>query len=190
MTNEYVLGRRIIINGATGSGKTTLSRRLGEALDLPVIELDAIRHDGDWDATDWPEMRARVEDLVTRYENGWVCEGNYSRVRDVVLSRADTLISLDLPWRTSFWRLFQRTMWRGWTHKPLYADNGPHESLRLAFFSRHSILLWSITNHQRRKRTTAEAAAAAPDGCRVYRLRTPREVDAVLRAVEAAAAPR
>jgi len=181
--SPYVLGRRIMIMGATGSGKTTLSRRLGEALDLPVIEMDAIRHDGDWDATDWPEMRARLEELVTRYSRGWVCEGNYSRVRGVALSRADTLISLDLPWRTSFWRLLQRTANRAWTGTPLYADKGPRETWRTTF-SRQSILLWSITNHQRRKRTTAEAIAQAPEGCRVYRLKTPREIQALLWAVE------
>ena len=179
------LGRRIIVTGATGSGKTTLSRRLGELLDLPVIELDAIRHDGGWDATPWDEMAARLEELVTRYTDGWVCEGNYSRVRDITLSRCDTLISLDLPWRTSFWRLFQRTVTRGWTHQRLYdAHNGPHESLRLALTSRQSILLWSITNHQHRKRTTAEAIADAPEGCRIVRLTTPGEVRDLLASVE------
>src|SRR4051812_47301605 len=149
--NSIVLGRRIVVYGATGSGKTTLSRRLGSILGLPVIELDAIRHDGDWDATDWDEMRARLEALVARYTDGWVAEGNYSRVRDVTLSRADTLISLDLPWRTSFWRLLKRTLRRSWTKEPVYAAHGPRESWRNTF-SRRSILLWSITNHQHRKR--------------------------------------
>jgi len=110
---EYaVLGRRIVIYGATGSGKTTLARRLGEILGLGVIQLDAIRHDGAFDATPWDLMRQRVEELIASYPDGWVCEGNYSRLRDASLSRADTLISLDLPWRTSFSWLFKRTVCR------------------------------------------------------------------------------
>ena len=180
---EIILGRRIVVYGATGSGKTTLARRLGEVLGLGVIELDAIRHDGDWDATPWDEMRTRIEALVASYPDGWVSEGNYSRVRDVTLSRADTLISLDLPWRTSFWRLLKRTLHRAWTRERLYEPNGPRESWRL-MFSRNSILLWSITNHRRRKRTTAEAIAAAPPGARIYRLRSSRDVKALLQAAE------
>ena len=42
---QYVLGKRIVIFGATGSGKTTLARRLGETLGLPVMQLDSIRHE-------------------------------------------------------------------------------------------------------------------------------------------------
>jgi adenylate kinase family enzyme len=182
---QYELGRRIVITGATGSGKTTLSRRLGEALGLPVIQLDAIRHDGGWDAVDWPEMRARVEALVLRYTDGWVCEGNYSRVRDVTLSRCDTLISIDLPLRVSFWRLLQRCLRRAWTGEPLYAPDGPRETW-LGLVGRQSILLWSLTSHQHRKRTTADAIAQRPADCVVYRLGTAREVAALVRATEAA----
>jgi hypothetical protein len=111
-----------------------------------------------------------------------VSEGNYSRVRDVTLSRADTLISLDVPWRTSFWRLFKRTVMRAWTGEPLYNPDGPRESWRLTFMSRDSILLWSMTNHQHRKRATAEAFAAAPAGAMKYRVRTAREVEALVKA--------
>jgi adenylate kinase family enzyme len=179
-----LLGRRIVIYGATGSGKTTLARRLGEFLGLGVIQLDAIRHDGAFDATPWDEMRRRIEETIASYPDGWLCEGNYSRVRDASLSRADTLISLDLPWRTSFWRLLKRTVGRAWTREPLYAPHGPRETWRGSFLSRHSILVWSITNHRRRKRSTAQAIAVAPPGTRVYRLRTPRDVEALLRAAE------
>src|SRR4051812_46767522 len=127
---QYVLGRRIVIFGATGSGKTTLARRLGETLGLPVMQLDSIRHAGGWDSTPWEEMRERMESFIDEHPEGWISEGNYSRVRDVTLSRADTLISLDVPWRTSFWRLLKRTVARAWDQQPLYNHDGPHESWR------------------------------------------------------------
>lgn len=173
-----------MIYGATGSGKTTLARRLGELLDLGVIQLDAIRHDGAFDATPWDEMRRRIEETIASYPDGWLCEGNYSRVRDASLSRADPLISVDLPWRTSFWRLLKRTVGRAWTGEPLYPPNGPRETWRGSFLSRQSILVWSIANHRRRKRSIAQAIADAPPGACVYRLRTPRDVEALLRAAE------
>jgi adenylate kinase family enzyme len=186
--DTYVLGNRICIFGATGSGKTTLADRLGEALVLPVMHLDNIRHEFGFDSVSWDEMRAKMEAFVTSHPEGWIAEGNYSRVRDVTVLRADTLISLDLPWRTSFWRLFKRTVARAIDQKPLYNDGGPHESWRTSFLSRQSILLWSVTNHQRRKRTTADAIASKPDGANVYRLRTSREVSALLEAAQRQAA--
>jgi adenylate kinase family enzyme len=181
----YVLGRRIHIFGATGSGKTTLADRLGEALGVDVLHLDNIRHESGFDSVSWDEMRAKMEPFVTSHPDGWIAEGNYSRVRDVTLSRADTLISLDVPWRTSFWRLLKRTAGRVWTQEPLYNPKGPRETWRLSFMSRHSILWWSITNHRRRKRTTAEAFAAKAQGAATYRLKTSRDVEALVAAAGA-----
>ena len=188
-TAEIVFGRRIVIYGATGSGKTSLSQQIGRALALPVLQLDAIRHDGAWDATSWDEMRERVQAFVEAHPDGWVCEGNYSRVQDVTLSRADTLISLDLPWRVSFWRLLGRTLRRSWNKQALYSDQGPRETWRISFFSRQSILLWSITNHQHRKRSTAASIAKAPPGTRIFRARTTRDVDSIRRAALESHAP-
>lgn len=181
----YVLGRFILIQGATGSGKTTLADRLGKALGVEVMHLDNIRHEFGFDSVSWDDMRTRMEAFVAAHPDGWVSEGNYSRVSDVTLSRCDTLISLDVPWRVSFVRLFKRTVGRAWTREPLYNANGPAESWRGTFFSRQSILLWSITNHQQRKRRTVEAFAKTAPGTRLIRLKTEREVEALVQAAEA-----
>jgi len=180
----YVLGKRIVIQGATGSGKSTLADRLGEALGLGVMHLDNIRHEHGWDSVDWDEMHERMEAFVAAHPDGWVSEGNYSRVNEVTLSRCDTLISLDVPWRVSFLRLFKRTMARAIDQKPLYNDHGPHESFRISFLSRQSILLWSITHHQHRKRRTIEAFAKTAPGTRLVRLKTSREVEALVQAAD------
>ncbi len=178
-----MVGKRIVIWGPTGSGKTTLSRRLGELLQLGVVELDGIRHATGWDSTSWEDFRLRLAETLDAHPRGWISDGNYSPVSDVYLSRADTLIWLRPPWRTSFRRLLWRTISRAWTREPLYVEGGPRESWRLSFLSRKSILWWSISHHRVHLRTTRERLAGLPAHVTAYELRSPAEVAAFLRAV-------
>ena len=81
------LGRRIVTWGATGSGKTTFTHRVGGALGLRVVQLDAIRHETGWDSVDWPEFRERLTGLLYSAPDGWMTDGSYSPISDVYLSR-------------------------------------------------------------------------------------------------------
>lgn len=187
--DDQAIGRRIVIYGVTGSGKTTLSRQIGAALGLGIVELDALRHDGGWDTTPWDQMRARVVARLAQHPEGWVCEGNYRHVRDTVLSRADTVVWLRLPWHLTFTRLLRRTVSRAWSKQPLYAPNGPRESFRDAFLSRGSILWWAIHQHRASIRSVAATIADLRARIPVHVLRSPADVQRLLRAVEAAARP-
>jgi adenylate kinase family enzyme len=178
------VGRHVVVWGATGSGKTTFTSRLGRSLGLHVVQLDAIRHEHGWDSTDWPEFRERLVATLETHAEGWVTDGSYSRISGEYLSRADSLIWLHLPWRLSFWRLLKRTVWRAWTGEPLYNESGPRESWRLSFTSSRSILWWSISHHRIGVRTTRERIAQLPPGVPAYELRSPAEVRAFLEAVE------
>ena len=82
-----VLGRRIVVWGATGSGKTTFASNLGDLLGLEVIELGAIRHARSWDSTDWDDFRDQLTTLLSNSANGWVCDGSYSQISATYLSR-------------------------------------------------------------------------------------------------------
>jgi adenylate kinase family enzyme len=180
------IGRRIAVWGVTGSGKTTLAKRLGEALNLGVVELDAIRHARGWDSTDWPEFREVLTERLDALPEGWVVEGSYSAIMDAYLSRIDTMVWIHLPFHTSFWRLLKRTVSRGITRTQLYTATGPHESLRLSFFSRRSILWWSISMHRRSTKVRRERIAVLPPQVRVYELRSAREVNGFVAALEEA----
>jgi adenylate kinase family enzyme len=182
-----VLGRRIMIHGVTGSGKTTLSRRLAELLGLGVVEMDAIRHDGDWDATPWDEFRERVRAALESHPEGWVTDGNYSRAADIPLETADTIIWLHWPQRVTFVRVFRRTIWRCSSGRPFYATNGPIETWRQSFLSRKSILLWSLTAH-RQTETHIRTRLDSPHRARVYEVRTQRDLDAIVAEAERQAA--
>ena len=176
-----VLGRRIVGWGATGSGKTTFARNLGDLLGLEVIELDAIRHARSWDSTDWDDFRDQLTTLLSNSANGWVCDGSYSQISATYLSRADTLIWLHLPWRVSFWRLLKRTIRRARTGEFLYTKAGPRESWRLSFASKRSILWWSISHHRTGIKTVRERLSNLPESVPVYEFRSAREMNALLK---------
>jgi adenylate kinase family enzyme len=74
--------RRVSIVGVPGPGKTTIGRRLAASLDVPFLELDAIFHQAGW--TDLPRdvFRARIREALGT--DGWVVDGNYSAVQDLV----------------------------------------------------------------------------------------------------------
>ena len=116
---------RIIVSGTTGSGKTTVSKRLAELLGLRHVELDAYRHGPNWAET--PDALFRENLRAALSGDRWVADGNYSLARDVVWSRAATLVWLDYPINVVMWRLFWRTIRRGVTRQELW--NGNRESI-------------------------------------------------------------
>lgn len=165
-----------MVIGATGSGKTTLGRRLGETLGVPHIELDSLFHQPSWTPTPDDEFRAKVLAAIDSSPNGWVTDGNYSIVRRAILPVADTVVWLRRPWRVSYWRLLKRTVTRAWRREELW--NGNRESFRLSFLSRDSILLWGLTHWRAHHRHARDDLAAIPHSAQVIELRNDREVDA------------
>ncbi len=178
----HEVGRRIAIYGNSGSGKSTLGHAIGERLGIPFIELDAIVHyRPKWEDRTDDDFRAQVQAALDASPNGWVCDGNYGAVRDLILPQADTAIWLRLPFHVVYWRLATRMIPRAFRGTPLW--NGNRESLRQTFFSKDSMLLWGITAWRRSQRSTAAALASIPHRARVIVLQTPGEVEAMLREV-------
>lgn len=139
---------RISVVGTTGSGKTTLARRIATTKNLPHIELDAIYWGPDWTPLSLEEFRREVQTEVA--QDQWVIDGNYSKVRDIVLSRATHLVWFNLPFPLVFWRTLKRTARRVFTRQELWAGN--RETLRGTLFERDSLLWWVIRTHDRRMR--------------------------------------
>lgn len=141
-------GRRISVVGTTGSGKTTLAAALARRLGIPHFEMDALYWGPNWSGTPPEILRPRVAAALAG--EAWVIDGNYSIVRDIILSRADTLVWLDYAFPVIFWQLFLRTLRRALRREELWAGN--RERLGTAFFSRDSILWWAIQTYRRRRR--------------------------------------
>lgn len=175
--------RRIAVIGTTGAGKTIMARRIAERLSLPQIELDAFFWGPNWSETPREVFRERV-DLALRGD-AWVVDGNYSKVRDIVWGRADTLVWLDYPLWLIFWRLLRRTTGRVISGEALW--NGNRESFRGAFLSRNSLFMWALQTYRRRRRDYPRLLQEPECAhLQLVRLRTPREATVWLSRVGAA----
>jgi len=166
--------RRVVVFGTTGSGKSWLAERLASRTGLRVVELDALFWGRDWQPAPVELFRHRVERETSG--DGWIVVGNYGQVRDLTWRAADTLIWLDLPLPIVMSRLVRRTIRRATTGEDLWGT-GNRETLRNAFLSRNSILLWALKTHRKnRERFTLECEFLAREK-RVVRLTTVREVE-------------
>jgi len=140
--------RRIVVVGTSGSGKTTMARRLAEGLGLPHVELDALHWGPGWTLPPVEDFRRRTAEALAG--EAWSTDGNYSRVRDIVWSRADTVVWLDYALPVVLWRVISRTVLRIVRREELWSGN--RESFRGTFLSRDSIILWSIQSYRRRRK--------------------------------------
>ena len=97
--------RRVVIVGATGSGKSLLAERLATRLGADYV--DALFWEPGW-------TRAAPEAFRTRVDRetpgpAWVIAGNYGRGRDLVWSRTECVVWLDYSFPRVLGRLVNRT---------------------------------------------------------------------------------
>ena len=170
--------QRVSVAGISGSGKTTFARALAARLGVAYDELDALHHGPNWTEATADELRARVEAAIAAAPDGWVIDGNYrSKLDDIVLAQADTLVWLELPMRISLVRLWRRT-WRRWrTGEELW--HGNRETVRGLIDPRYGMISWAVQSHFRHKRQIPAAAIRNPH-LRLVHLRTPSDVERFL----------
>jgi len=163
---------RISVIGQTGSGKSTLAAALASKLGVPYVELDALHWEPNWTMANTEVFRGRVGQVVAG--DRWVVDGNYSKVRDLVWGRADTVVWLDYPFALTFARLVRRTLGRVRSGEELW--NGNRERIAEQFLSRDSLFVWAIKSYGRhRSLYPALLASEAYAHLRVIRLHTSRE---------------
>jgi adenylate kinase family enzyme len=163
--------RRVNVKGTSGSGKTTFAQELARRLDVPFVELDALHHGPNWYQPTAEEFSAIVREAMDALPDGWVIDGNYeSKLGNLVLGHADTIVWLDLPFALKFQRLLRRTMTRIRGDVELWSGN--KETLRGAFWSRDSLFWWMVKTHVRHRRKWPGRFAGDP---RLVRLRSVEE---------------
>jgi adenylate kinase family enzyme len=98
--------KRVLVIGSPGAGKSTLATDLAHRLNLPLIHLDQHAWLPGWIELDRDSWKAKVGELIAGDQ--WVIDGNYSGSLNLRLTRADTVINLEL----SAWRCLTRLMRR------------------------------------------------------------------------------
>src|SRR5215510_13089404 len=78
----------------------------------------------------------------------WVLDGNYTRTIPVKWKKVQAVIWLDPSLLRTVLQVIKRTIHRSLTQEELWPGTGNRESLRKAFLSKDSIILWAITSHQ------------------------------------------
>ena len=182
------LGRRIHVIGNSCSGKSTLAAELGDRLDLPVVELDALNWLPSWtglNATDPEELERRIR-AATAGER-WVVAGSYTEFSQRCFwPRLDTVVWLDLPMLLLVRRMLGRS-WRRWRSRELlWGSNHERFWPQLAVWrGEDSLLWWIVTQHHRKRRQMLGFMASEPwRHIRFVRLRSTAEVERLLQGLE------
>lgn len=121
------IGRRVVVTGVAGSGKSTFAAALAAKTGVRVVCLDVHFWKPGWVAPSESEWRERQRVVLAGDE--WIAEGNYHETLDLRLERADTLVVLDMPW----WRCSGRALLRGFRmpdELPEGCDYSPWARLR------------------------------------------------------------
>jgi adenylate kinase family enzyme len=157
----------VLIYGVTGSGKTTLARKVAERTGLPWHSVDDLTWEPGWIVVPPEEQRRRIARICAG--EAWILDSGYSSWVDVVLARAELIVALDYPRWRSLARLTRRTLLRAIDRGTIC--NGNTETFR-QMLSRDSILVWHFRSFAR-KRALMRAWAADPAAPEVIRLTSP-----------------
>ncbi|HKV43986.1 MAG TPA: adenylate kinase [bacterium] len=146
---------RISVVGVSGAGKSTVARAAAGHLRVPYIELDAIYHGPNWTPIPDSALRRIVAELVRG--DAWVIDGSYRQVRDLVWSRATTVVWVDLPKPVVMAQVIWRSGQRAVTREKLWQGN--REDIRSWVDPEHPIR-WALSTYGQR-RAEYEALMAA-----------------------------
>lgn len=169
---------RIVVIGSSGTGKTTLANKLAETFNLRAVDLDDLYWRPEWKIAPVDEFRAATAQAIDTPR--WVVAGNYPAIRNIVWTKADTLVWLDYSLSRTFNQLARRSVARALDKQPIC--NGNVETWRKAF-SHDSVMFWMLRNFYPRRRANAEIFAhpeAYPNIRNFVRLRSPRDTERFL----------
>ncbi|MGX6961253.1 DNA topology modulation protein [Vagococcus xieshaowenii] len=84
---------KIAIIGYSGSGKSTLAKAISQKINIPLLHLDTVQFEANWQERDNKEANTIVKQFMAQKD--WIIDGNYSKFfKEERLEKADTIIIL------------------------------------------------------------------------------------------------
>lgn len=169
--------KRVMLIGPGGAGKSTLARKMGASLGLPVHHLDRLNWRPNWVPTPKEEWMRIQEDLCAEAE--WIIDGNYSGTMDIRLRACDTVVFLDLSRWLCVFRALKRSVLYSGKPRPDMTE-GCDERFNLEFLG---FLRWIWDYPQTKRPGILQQLEEMKEDKRVIILRSRREVDRFLRSL-------
>ena len=159
--------------------KTTFGKNLAAVLSVEYIEMDALFWGKDWY---WPSDDEFFPKLAFALEKDqWILDGNYTRTIPIKWKNVDAVIWLDFSFFRTMFQALKRVVSRSITKKELWPGTGNKESFRKSFFSRESILLWTLKTYKKNRiKYKAIMADEQYSHINFIRLKSPRECSGYL----------
>ncbi|MEZ5308957.1 MAG: hypothetical protein R2684_17565 [Pyrinomonadaceae bacterium] len=168
------IGKRILVIGICGAGKSTLAKELSARTGLPLIHLDQHHWSPGWVESDKALWREKVAELCTG--ESWVMDGNFGGTLDLRLKFADSVVWLDYSTPRALWRALKRVVRYYGRSRPDMTEGCP-ERLDLEFL--HYILTFKATKNKKIESQLTEFSNSKP----VFRFKHPSEAKGFLRRV-------
>ncbi|PTQ85499.1 adenylate kinase family enzyme [Trichococcus patagoniensis] len=160
------IGKRIVVIGCSGSGKSTFSRKLHHLTGNPLYHLDKLFWLPDWELRSAEEQDRIQKERIK--EDKWIIDGNYQRTLPIRLGRADTVIFFDYPRRVCLYRALKRVLLN---RKRTRSDMG--EGCPERFDWEFMKFIWNFNKNNRPG--LVALLGQVPDGIVIHHFRRPRE---------------
>ena len=141
--------KKINVVGTSGSGKSTFSRRLAAKLSYPYLEMDAMFWKPNWEESSDEEFFAKLKGSLS--QERWVLDGNYNRTVVIKWADVDYVIWIDYPFSRTVYQAVKRALFRSMTKTELWDKTGNIETFSKSFFSRDSVILWTLKTYNRNR---------------------------------------
>jgi adenylate kinase family enzyme len=151
---------RILIVGCSGSGKSTLSRELAAMLNLPVIHLDRLFWQPNWQMVSREVFDERLAQALA--QPNWIIDGNFDRTLPLRISQCDTVIALDYNRAVCLWGVAKRVLRHYGQTRPDMTEGCP-EHVDWAFLQ----WIWAF-KRDKRPGLIAALAEASRNGVEVH----------------------
>lgn len=122
---------RVLVLGICGGGKSTFARKLHQVTNIPLMHLDTLYWEPNWQETPHSIFEHRLKQWVAQHSQ-WIIDGNYTSTIDYRLPMADIIFYFDYPAWRSLWRVCKRVWQYYGTNRPDMSA-GCHEKIDREF---------------------------------------------------------